>query len=95
MHYFIIPIGKNDFVYYETKVIDMNKVLTIRTQNLLINSTQFNYEVALRFPTRRDEDKHFNIGPGESIPFPESMKECKICLKTDEDKEFSNFIPSK
>lgn len=73
----------------------MNKILTIRTQNLLINSTQFNYEVVIRFATRRNEDKSFNIKPGESIPFPQHMKECKICLKTDEDSEFSNFIPSK
>jgi len=73
----------------------MNKVLTLRTKNLLINSTQFSYDVILKNPVERWEDKKFMIRPGESISFPNSLIDWKISLKTVEDKEFSNYIPAK
>ena len=37
-----------DFIFYENKVEDMNKVLTLRTQHILINSTQFTYQVRIK-----------------------------------------------
>ena len=37
-----------DFIFYENKVEDMNKVLTLRTQHILINSTQFAYQVRIK-----------------------------------------------
>ena len=40
--------SKDDFVFYENKVEDMNKVLTLRTQHILINSTQFTYQVRIK-----------------------------------------------
>ena len=63
----------NDFIYYETKVIDMNKVLTLRTKNLFINSTQFSYVVLIKNPYNSADDKKYTIKPGESIPFPKEF----------------------
>lgn len=73
----------------------MNKVLTLRTQNVLINSTQFIYTVVIQDPFSKGNDKHYVFAPGESIPFPRTFRDCKICIKANDDKEFSNMIPAK
>lgn len=73
----------------------MNKVLTLRTRNLLINSTQFVYDVIIKNPDKRDKDKKYRLKPGETISFPREMIDCKISLKTVDDEHFSNYIPAK
>jgi len=73
----------------------MNKVLTLRTQNLLINSTQFSYDIIIKNPVSRTDAKQLRLKPEESISFPNTMKDIKISLKTTEDNEFSNYIPAK
>ncbi|CAI2385812.1 unnamed protein product [Moneuplotes crassus] len=85
----------NDFIFFETKVVETNKVLTLRTQNLLVNSTQFSYDVVIMNPTNRKDSKQVVLKPGEKIPFPSSMKSSKISLKKTDDDNFSNFIPAK
>lgn len=73
----------------------MNKVLTLRTRNLLINSTQFSYIVVIKNPENKLADKKYTIRPGESVSFPKELENCKISLKTIDDREFSNYIPAK
>lgn len=73
----------------------MNKVLTLRTQNLLVNSTQFSYNIVIKNPVSRKDSRELVINPGESIPFPNVMKDCKISIKKVDDEEYSNFIPAK
>lgn len=73
----------------------MNKVLTIRTQNLLINSTQFSYIIITKDVYDKTRDRMHKIRPGESVSFPRELIDCKICIKTIEDKEYSNLIPAK
>lgn len=84
-----------DFIFYENKVVDMNKVLTLRTQNLLINSTQFVYMVMIKNPDDKSKERKFKLQPNDSIPFPREDINCKISMKTIEDKEFSNYISAK
>jgi hypothetical protein len=62
-------------IYYETKVIDMNKVLTLRTENILVNSTQFTYTIVIQDPFQKGNDKHYVIAPGECIPFPRTFRD--------------------
>ena len=73
----------------------MNKVLTLRTQNLLINSTQFIYDIIIKNPISRSDARHLKFKPGECVSFPNTMKDCKISLKSEEDDEFSNYISAK
>lgn len=43
----------------------------------------------------RSDARQLKLNPGESISFPNIMKDVKISLKTTEDTEFSNYIPAK
>lgn len=70
-------------------------MLTLRTQNLLVNSTQFSYDIAIMNATNRKDSKQVVLKPGEKIPFPNSMKSSKISLKKTDDDKFSNYIPAK
>lgn len=73
----------------------MNKVLTLRTQNLLINSTQFSYIVIIKDVHDRSKDKLHKIKPGESVSISNDLINTKVCIKTVEEKDFSNLIPAK
>ena len=73
----------------------MNKVLTIRTKNLLINSTHFSYNVIIKNPDKKYLDKTLILKPGDSISFPKEYIDWKVSLKTLEDKDYSNYIPAK
>ena len=39
--------------------------------------------------------REIELKPGESIPFPNTMKDCKICIRNVGDTDFSNLIPVK
>jgi len=82
-------------IYYENKVEDMNKVLTIRTQNLLINSTQFTYYVVIKNTDNKTMERKCKLRPGDSISFPREDIASKISMKSLEDNEYSNFISAK
>lgn len=73
----------------------MNKVLTLRTKNLLINSTHFSYDVVIKNPEKKSLDKNLILKPGDSISFSKEYIDWKVSLKTVDDKEYSNYIPAK
>ena len=56
---------EHDFIFYENKVEDMNKVLTLRTQNLLINSTQFTYQVKIKSPNPKQKEQKYKLYPND------------------------------
>jgi hypothetical protein len=73
----------------------MNKVLTLRTQNLIINSTQFTYSFVILNPHIKNRNTKYMLKPGDAIPFLSENIESKICIKCDSDEEYSDFIAAK
>jgi len=70
--------GKDDGLVYGVRLVNMKKILTIRTLFLFSNKTLFNYDIHVRY---QNSSVMRTLHPGDTMPLPESMDVCYFQIR--------------
>ena len=69
---------KCEFLVYGVNLVNMKKILTIRTLYLFVNKTLFNYDIHIRY---QNSSVVKTLQPGDTFPMPESIDNCKFQIR--------------
>lgn len=82
--HFVKEMDRGEFYVYGVQLLNMKKILTLRTEFLMVNNTLLVYEVHIRFPNKSEIKR---VEQGGCLPFPQAYNKSKFQIRVAPNQE--------